>query len=125
MRDNYKNIGSAEVFNAQARISAVEPFTSNDDTAYLGDIKPGSSVVARYEVTADSTATIKNYGIDSEIRYRDALDNPQISETMKVQINVVQREGIFGSLSNPIVLSIIVVLCIGAVYYIMHMRKKK
>ena len=35
----YKNTGDTTVYSAQARISAVDPFTSNDDTAYIGDLK--------------------------------------------------------------------------------------
>ena len=121
----YKNTGSAEVFRAQSRLSAVDPFTSNDDTAFLGDLKPGQSMVACYEVTADGAATIKSYGLDSEIRYRDALDNSQISKTMKVELHVVAREGILGPLSNPIVLSLIIVILVGVGYYIVKVRKKK
>ncbi len=88
----YKNIGDAPVYRATARISAVDPFTSNDDTAYLGDMAPGETKTARYILNVDSTATEKIYGLDSEIRYRDALDNTQISKTMKVEVEVVPRE---------------------------------
>jgi hypothetical protein len=120
----YQNSGSAEVFRAQARLSAVEPFTSNDDTAYLGDLKPGESRIARYEVTADATATLKIYGMDTEIRYRDALDNSQISESMKVEVQVVPGEGLLASLTNPIVLAIVLVVVIGAGYYIVKSRRR-
>lgn len=121
----YKNTGSAEVFRAQARLSAVDPFTSSDDTAFLGDLKPGQSVIARYEVSADSSATIKGYGLDSEIRYRDSLDNPQISETMKVELQVVAAQGIISQLTNPLVLIVLVMVVLGGAYYITKVRKKK
>lgn len=118
----YKNIGSATAFNAQARISAVDPFTSNDDTAYLGDLAPGETAVARYAVTVDDKATIKEYGLDSEIRYRDALDNSQISDTMKMTVSVVKTEALVGALTNPIVLAVIAAILIGAGYYIYRRR---
>jgi hypothetical protein len=119
----YRNIGDATAYNAQARISAVDPFTSNDDTAYLGDLAPGQTVIARYEVSVDSSATLKEYGLDSEIRYRDALDNSQISDTMKVRVKVVEGSG--PVYTNPVVIiAIIAVLC-GAGYYVFVMRKKK
>jgi hypothetical protein len=121
----YKNTGSAEVFRAQARLSAVDPFTSSDDTAFLGDLKPGQSVIARYEVSADSGATIKSYGLDSEIRYRDSLDNPQISKTMKVELEVVAQQGIMSQLSNPLVIAVLGVALLGGVYYIAKLRRKK
>ncbi|MDD1664459.1 MAG: S-layer protein [Methanomicrobiales archaeon] len=121
----YQNTGSAAVYHAEARISAVDPFTSNDDTAYLGDLAPGQTGTARYEMTVDSGATPKSYGLDSEIRYRDALDNSQISDTIKVQVDVVQPAGILGTLSNPLVFSVIIALVAIALYYILIHRRKK
>jgi hypothetical protein len=46
----YQNTGNAPAYEAQARISAVDPFTTNDDNAYLGDLLPGESAVAKFEV---------------------------------------------------------------------------
>jgi hypothetical protein len=120
----YKNTGETTVYSAQSRISAVDPFTSNDDVAYLGDIKPGASAIASYEMSIDRTATIKEYGLDSEIRYRDALDNTYISDTMKVKINVVQTTGLAAILSNPVYIAIIIAGIIGVVYLVIHFRKK-
>lgn len=119
----FRNAGSATVYGAQARISAVDPFTSGDDTSYLGDLAPGETRIARFEVSADSSATPKMYGLDTEIRYRDALDNTLISGTMKVPIEVVQSDGALAALANPIVLSIIVVLIIGAAYFLYTRRR--
>jgi hypothetical protein len=120
----YKNTGETTVYSAQSRISAVDPFTSNDDVAYLGDIKPGASAIASYEMSVDRTATIKDYGLDSEIRYRDALDNTYLSDTMKVKINVVQTTGLAAILSNPVYIAIIIAAIIGIVYLVLHFRKK-
>lgn len=96
----YTNTGGAPAYNAQARISAIDPFTSNDDTAYLGTLAPGESKEASFEVLADKTATIKEYGLDSEVRFRDALDNTIVSDPMKVQIQVLPdttMKDIFGN----------------------------
>jgi hypothetical protein len=120
----YKNVGAATAYNAQARLSAVDPFTSGDDTAFLGDLAPGQTATARFEVSVDAGATEKDYGLDSEIRYRDALDNSQISDTMKITIGVVQNEGIAGILGNPIILAVIAAGLIGAGYYALRLRKK-
>jgi hypothetical protein len=70
-------------------------------------------------------ATIKGYGLDSEIRYRDELDNTYISDTMKVKVNVTAPSGVSAILSNPLYLSVIVAIGIGAVYLVYHFRKKK
>ena len=121
----YKNTGDTTIYSAQGRISAVDPFTSNDDTAYIGDLTPGASVVASYEVSVDRSATLKEYGLDSEIRYRDALDNTYISDTMKVKVDVKPPSGIASVLSNPIYLTIIVAGIIGIAYLVWHYRKKR
>ena len=121
----YRNTGDTPVYSAQARISAVDPFTSNDDTAYIGDLKPGESRVVSFIISVDRTATLKEYGLDSEIRYRDALENAYVSDTMKVMIKVTAPTGLTTILSNPIYLSIILATIIGAVYLIFHYRRKK
>ncbi|MFA4876522.1 MAG: S-layer protein [Methanoregula sp.] len=121
----FKNTGETTVYSAQARISAVDPFTSNDDVAYLGDLQPGQVGNASFIVSVDRSATIKEYGLDSEIRYRDALDNTYISDTMKIRINVTSPAGVMTLLSNPIYLSILIALIIGIAYAVFHYRKKQ
>ena len=120
----YKNTGDTTIYSAQARISAVDPFTSNDDTSYLGDIKPGESATAAYEISVDRAATLKEYGLDSEIRYRDSLDNTYISDTMKVRVNVTPAAGLTSIFSNPVYLSVVVAAIIGIIYLVLHFRKK-
>lgn len=112
----YTNTGGAPAYNIQARISAVDPFTSNDDTAFLGTLAPGETRDAAFEVTVDKTATLKEYALDSEVRYRDALDNSLISDPMKVRI-VVEKEN--SLLSNPFILAggIAVIILIGYLVY--------
>jgi hypothetical protein len=120
----YKNTGETPIYSAQARISAVDPFTSNDDIAYLGDLAPGQSATANFVVSVDKAATIKEYGLDSEIRYRDTLDNTYISDTLKVKVNVVSPAGLSAIISNPIYLSILIAAIIGIIYLVYHYRKK-
>jgi len=121
----YRNDGDATAYSAEARISAVDPFTSNDDLAYLGDLKPGESGTAKFEISTASGATKKEYGLDSEVRYRDALDNSQISDTVKVPVSVVAPEGIASLLGNPVIIALLLVIIIGAGYYIYTQRQKK
>jgi hypothetical protein len=120
----YKNIGNSTIRSAQARLSVVDPFTSTADVAYLGDLAPGQSAVASFQLSAASDATIKEYGLDSEIRYRDALDDTYISDTMKVSIDVKNLTGLAGIVANPVYLSLLVAAIIGIVYAILHFRKK-
>jgi hypothetical protein len=112
----YTNTGGAPAYNVQARISAVDPFTSNDDTAFLGTLAPGETGGAAFEISVDKTATLKEYALDSEVRYRDALDNSLISDPMKVRIMVEKENSI---LSNPFILAggVAVIILIGYLVY--------
>ena len=103
----YRNTGGATAYQAQARVSMVDPFSSNDDTAYLGDVAPGETKEAAFLVSVDKTATLKKYGIDSEIRYNDAFDNQVISDPIKLGITVTEDTGLVaGLLKNPILLAV-------------------
>ena len=121
----YKNNGDTTAYHSQARISAVDPFTSSDDTSYIGDLKPGETMTARYQVHAGDEAEIKTYLLDAEIRYRDALDNSQVSDTFKVPLSVDPKPASSGIVSMLPALVVIVIIGIGAWYYLLVMRKKK
>jgi hypothetical protein len=120
----YKNTGDTEVYSAQARIRAVDPFSSNEDTTYIGDLRPGESQEVSYGISADRQATLKEYGLNSEIRYRDALENTYFSDPMKVRITVTPATGLYTILTNPVYLSIVVAFVIGAVYLVFHHRRR-
>ncbi|MDD1725221.1 MAG: NEW3 domain-containing protein [Methanospirillum sp.] len=121
----YRNDGSATVYGAEVRLSAVDPFTSSDDLAYLGDLEPGQSVVARFGVTVDADADAKTYGLDSEVKYRDALDDSHVSDTIKVPVNVVKAEGLAALLSSPVAIGVILVIILGGGYYFYEYRRKQ
>lgn len=122
----YKNIGGATVYSAQARISAVDPFSSNDDTAYLGTFAPGETKEATFEISVDGSAPVKEYGLDSEIRFRDSLDNSMISDPLKVQIMVSKNSGAAATLiGNPLILGIIAVGVIGTGGIFYRRRQKR
>ena len=121
----YKNTGDTPIYSAQARISAVDPFTSNNDIAYIGDLQPNESRSVSYDLSVDRSATIKKYGLDSEIRYRDALDNTYLSDPMKVSVDVTATQGLAAILTNPIYLSILAAVIIGIAYFILHYLRKK
>jgi hypothetical protein len=106
-------------------VSVVDPFTSNDDSAFLGDIAPGQTAVARYEVGVSSGTVAKDYALDSEVRYRDSLDNSQISDTVKVPVTVVQPTIMDGIMDNLIFILVGIIVVIAAGYYLLVIRKKK
>ena len=119
----FTNTGGATAYQAQARISLVDPFTSNDDSAYMGDVAPGETRKVSFLITAEKTATIKDYGIDAEVRYRDALDNTVISDPLKFTLKVGADKGIGTMLMNPLFLGVIAIIILAAGYVIY--RKKR
>jgi hypothetical protein len=121
----FQNTGSVPVRGAQARLYTVDPFTSGDDLSYLGDMAPGETKTARFEVTVDREATAKEYGFDTEIRYRDALDNDQVSDRIKLPVEVVRPSGIMAVLGNPFILILIGIVVIVAIYLILTRRRKE
>ncbi len=121
----YENAGETPVYSAQARIIAQDPFTCTKNIAFLGDLGPGERAVARFEISADKFATQKEYGLDTEIRYRDALDNSWISDPMVVEVRLVGRTVIGEILASPVILSIIGALVVLVLYYAVFHRRKK
>ena len=121
----YRNSGESTAYHAEARLSAVDPFTSTDSSAYLGDLKPGDTVTAQYRLSTGGAAVVKDYTLDTDVRYRDALDDSQISDTIKVQVKVVPAQQ--SNWPMPVLPLIILaaVIGIGAGYYLLVMRKKK
>ena len=121
----YQNIGTTTAYHAQARLNAVAPFTSTDNSAYLGDISPGARATARYALTVDGAAALQTYNLDTEIRYRDTFDNSQISNTFPAAVQVVARPAYAGIIQILPLVAVVASILIGAGYYVLIMRKKK
>jgi len=121
----YTNLGSVTAYKAQARLSAVEPFSSSDQTAYLGDILPGGKAAAQYAISASSSAAPGSYTLDTEVRYRDALDNSQISDTFRAPVTVVPRPASDAVIPMAIAAVVIIGIIAIAAYYLLVVRRKQ
>jgi len=120
----YKNTGHSAISGAQARLYPLDPFTSGDDLSYLGDMAPGETRTARFDVTVDREAPIKEYGLDTEIRYRDLLGNDQVSDRIRIPVDVIRPTGIQAILSNPVVMVLIVIALIATILLLVSRKKK-
>ncbi len=89
LRVTYKNAGEEPATDATVRLSAADPFSTTDDQAYLGTLKPGESAVAVFDMDVDETATPKPYSLSSEILYEDADGHDQVSDTVKINTEVL------------------------------------
>lgn len=115
----YKNTGAATAYQAQGRISVVDPFSSTDSNVYLGDMKPGESAEAVYRIQVDKAATIKKYSLDSEIRYTDSLNNNYVSDTVKVIVDVQPADN-----TGMYIIAIIGVLVVaGGGWYLLRRKQ--
>ncbi|WP_230972162.1 COG1361 S-layer family protein [Archaeoglobus neptunius] len=111
-----RNAGQFEVKDATARLTIVDPFSSSDDTAYLGNLKPGESANASFKISVDSDATPKVYALNLEVKYKDPEGEWAFSEPTKAIIEVTPAR-------PPYVLYGIVVLIV-VVSVIVYLRKR-
>lgn len=84
----YTNMGDVVAYECIARISVVEPFSTTDDQAYLGNLEPGESKTALFKVDVEEDATPKTYSINSEVKYEDVNDDIQYSKLLKAVVDV-------------------------------------
>jgi hypothetical protein len=116
----YRNDGAVPVFNSQAQITPHSPLVIGDNTAFLGDLKPGESAVAVYEIQAVSDAAAMVYSFDSTIRYRDALGTSHGSDTIPVQVRVLPAASGIAAIPGglPVLAGcVIAVICIAFLVY--------
>jgi hypothetical protein len=88
----YKNTGEEPAKDATVRITASDPFSTTDDQAFLGTLKPGESAVASFDMAVDEDATSKPYSLNSEILYEDTEGHDQISDSVKIDTQVLASE---------------------------------
>ena len=114
----YKNTGTSTVYNTKARISVINPFSSDDDTAYLGDLSPGESATAIFSVKTDGGAMVKMYSADSEVQYNDESGTVYTSDNIPVPIDVQPdpTPGIAGV--------VLVIIIIAGGVFLWYRRKK-
>jgi hypothetical protein len=98
----------------------MNPMSTSNTILRLGTIGQGESRVASLQVSADSEALVKNYSIDSEIKYIDDDGKTKLSENMKVDVPVEQAE-------SKISTTTIVLILLGVVfaYVIINMLRNR
>lgn len=94
MSISIKNTSLTSITDAIARINAIDPFSSTDDSAFIGDMAAGELKVAKFQIAADDDATVKAYGIDVEVKYRDGNGDVYTSDVMKAYLDVTPRRGL-------------------------------
>ena len=125
LKVTYKNVGDVTAYDAIARISTVDPFSTTDDQAYLGDMATGESRTALYKINVDDTATAKSYAIKNEIKYDDEHGDIQYSKALKATVNVKPAVPFSVKVKeSPTLLIFLILGIIGTPIYLYIKRKK-
>ncbi|TQD24996.1 COG1361 S-layer family protein [Methanolobus vulcani] len=119
----YANTGDNVAYDCIARISVVDPFTTTDDEAYLGDMYPGDSKTATFEVNVADDATVKSYAINTEVKYTDEHDDSQYSDDLKAPVDVGSSQS--GLDGNIMIGAVVLVGIIGTPLYMRSRNKRK
>lgn len=82
----YKNIGEIPAIDSVVRVVVMKPLVVEQSVLRLGTIEPGESKTVSFKVTADRNSLVKDYGVDSEIKYIDENGNTAFSENLKVTV---------------------------------------
>lgn len=118
----YMNHGETAAQDAQAKIIVMKPLGTSKSTVRLGTIGPGESQTATFKISAESGAVVKNYGIDSEIRYTDDDGKTRFSENMKVHMPIEKSES---KVSTTMIVGILLALVvIYQIIKVLRNRKK-
>jgi len=113
-----KNVGNFTIREATARLTITDPFSSDDDTAYIGTLKPRQAAEIKFKLSVDADATPKKYGLNLEVKYKDLEDEWAISEPTKAVIEVTPPQPPYGTIA------FIIIIAIVAVAYYLRRRKK-
>ncbi|WNY27913.1 hypothetical protein MmiEs2_00920 [Methanimicrococcus stummii] len=121
----YKNNGEEQAKSAFVRLSTATPFSTTDDQSYLGTVKPGDEVTAAFKISVDEDSVIfdKLYAINSEILYEDNYGHQQITDALKVEVQV--EETPFWTPATIAIALIVVLILIAAGYYLTMSQKYK
>jgi hypothetical protein len=116
----YANTRESVAQDAMARIIVMTPLSTEKSIVRLGDIGPGENRTARFEIAASTDATVKSYGIDSEIKYVDEDRETSFSDNLKVHVPLEATE----KKISPAGIAIILIILI-ALYQIVNMHRKR
>jgi len=113
-----KNVGNFTIREATARLTIIDPFSSSDDTAYIGTLKPGETATVKFKLKVDGDATPKLYGLNLEVKYKDAEGEWAISEPVKAVVEVTPAKGFS-------LIGILVVVVVAGIVILIYRRRKK
>ncbi len=94
LRAAISNGGTTVLHNCSARLLAAPPFYVESQDTVLGDLAPGSVVIAAFTVRVDGNAGLQDYQLGCEIHCREK----SIIVPMRISLS---RAGVFGYWALP------------------------
>lgn len=116
----YTNRGETSAQDAQAKIVVMNPLSTSKSTVRLGTIGPGESQTASFNIATESDAVVKNYSVDSEVKYIDDDGKTKFSENMKVDMPIEKSESKF---STTMIIGILLALVL--IYQIIKVLRNR
>jgi hypothetical protein len=89
----YTNTGELTAEDAIARIVAMKPLSAERSTRTLGTMEPGESRTATFTISSDVGTLVKNYGVDSEVKYIDEDGEDAFFTGMTVTLPLEEPDG--------------------------------
>lgn len=122
------NAGDYEATDAVARINIVNPFatapfSTTDDTAYIGTLQPGETGLARFRISVDGDAVPKSYILEVEVQYWDSSGNSYTSDTVRAAVTVQPPSGL--STTAIVLISLAGIALIAVVLNVLRTRRKR
>lgn len=110
----YKNIGEIPAIDSIVRVVVMQPLVVEQSVLRLGTVEPGESKTVSFKATVDRNSLVKDYGVDSEIKYIDENGNTAFSENLKVTVPLEPAPDKLGSgtlaLGGVVVLGIFMII---------------
>lgn len=116
-----KNVGQKKAQGASSRVidKSDQPFDYGDKSDNIGILEPGETGEAVVPFSVDSDATVKEYGMQLELRYTDGEDVYTTTEVIDVRVVEAESSGF------PVELVLVILLVIiGAVVWKLKGRRK-
>ena len=121
MQVTYRNAGELTAEDALARVVVMDPLSTGSSTALLGTLEPGEEYTVSFNVNSDVMAVVKEYAIDSEIRYIDEDGDYAFSDNMKINVPMQSSDEWIGITQISLLLTLLI-----TIYLVVDsIRKKK
>jgi hypothetical protein len=122
------NAGNYDADDAVARINIVNPFatapfSTTDDTAFIGTLQPGETGLAKFRISVDNNALPKPYILEVQVEYFDSLGNSHTSDTVRATVSVQQPSGL--STTAIVLISLAGVAFIIVMLNLVRRRRRK